>query len=271
MRNNTNVVKKTYPANRKKSNKMKNDVDFLQKSLQNNAKAELEGPRTKKWTQHDLRSIRPLTQAQEDFFRAFFDGNHVCGYGSAGTGKSYITLWLALNEMLKENSKPNRIIIVRSCVPTRDIGFLKGTEEEKNEVYERPYIDIVGDILGKATAYADMKAAGYIEFVSTSFLRGISWNEAIIIVDEAQSMTLHELSSVMSRVGKNSTIVVIGDLSQNDLIKKKGDESGFPSFLRIIDMMDEFEKIQFLQQDIVRSAFCKSWICAMESYQESLV
>jgi phosphate starvation-inducible protein PhoH and related proteins len=260
-----------FPVKKKKTNRVKNEIEFLQKSLENNAKAFVEGPRVKKWTQLDLRSIKPLTPAQEDLFKSFFEGSHICAYGSAGTGKSYITMWLALNEIFRENPKHNRIIIIRSCVASRDIGFLPGTEEEKMAVYERPYIDIVGDIIGKTNAYEDMKAAGVIEFMTTSYVRGISVNDAIIIVDESQNMTLHELNSVMGRVGKNTRICVLGDVSQNDLVKKRGDETGFPCFLKIIEAMREFEKILFQRHDIIRSSFCKSWICAFEDYMASTV
>lgn len=256
---------------RKKTHHYKNEITFLKKSLENNATAYSEGPRRKTWTQHDLRNIKPLTPAQEDLFRAFFEGCHICAYGTAGTGKSYSIIWLALNELFREKNKQNRIIIVRSCVPTREIGFLPGTQEEKEQPYERPYIDIFGDICGKSTTYDDMKAAGLIEFTTTSNIRGVTWNDAIIIIDEAQNMTLHELNSVMGRIGKNTRVCVLGDVQQNDLNKKKSDETGFPTFLKIIERMNEFERILFQRHDIVRSSFCKSWICAFEDYMASVV
>lgn len=197
-------------SHRKKTNKVKNEIDFLQKSLENNAKAFTDGPTIKKWTKHDLRSIRPLTPAQEDLFNAFFQGSHICAYGSAGTGKSYCGIWLALNELVKENPRHNRIIIVRSAVNTRDIGFIPGTLEEKEAAYERPYIDIFGDIIGKSTTYEYMKAAGVVEFTTTSKnIRGVSWNDAIVIIDEAQNMTLHELNTLMTRIGKNTRVMVL--------------------------------------------------------------
>jgi phosphate starvation-inducible protein PhoH len=270
MQNSYKVQKQSYPK-RIKTNKQRNEINFLSKSLEKNAKAYEEGPRSKKWTRHDLRSIKPLTPAQEDLFKAFFEGNHICAYGTAGTGKSYCLIWLALSELFREESKQNRIIIVRSCVPTRDIGFLPGTEEEKMAVYERPYIDIVGDIIGKSNAYEDMKKSGIVEFTTTSNIRGVTWNDAIVIIDEAQNMTLHELNSVMGRIGKNTRVNIMGDTAQNDLIKKKGDETGFPIFLKIIDTMKEFEKVLFQRHDIVRSSFVKSWISSYEDYMQTLV
>jgi len=264
-------VKQRCFSKRKKTNKFKNEIEFLSKSLDNNATAYKNGPKIKKWTQHDLRTVRPLTPAQEDLFRAFFEGNHICAYGTAGTGKSYSIIWLALNELFREGSKQNRIIIVRSCVPTRDIGFLPGTQEEKEQPYERPYVDIFGDICGKTTTYEDMKAAGLVEFTTTSNIRGVTWNDALIIIDEAQNMTLHELNSVMGRIGKNTRVNVLGDVQQNDLTKRKNDETGFPTFLNVISSMPEFEKILFQRHDIVRSSFVKSWICAFEDYMSSVV
>lgn len=181
-----------------------------------------------------------------------------------------VGIWLALNELVRDNAKQNRIIIVRSAVNSRDVGFLPGTLEEKEAAYERPYIDIFGDIVGKSTTYEHMKAAGVVEFTTTSNIRGVSWNDAIVIIDESQNMTLHELNTLMTRIGKNTRIMVLGDCAQNDLTKKKGDESGFPIFLKIIENMKEFEKILFQRHDIVRSGFCKSWICAYEEWMINL-
>jgi phosphate starvation-inducible protein PhoH len=267
----TRVIKQSYPKKKKAVSKIKQEIEFLQKGLSNNGKAIDEGPRKKKWSVHDLRSIKPLTPAQEDLFKAFFAGNHICAYGSAGTGKSYCALWLALNEIVREDCKQNRIIIVRSIVPTRAIGFLPGTEEEKMEVYERPYVDIVGDILGKTNAYEDLKKAGYIEFVTTSFIRGCTWNDAIVILDEGENCNIHEINSIMGRIGKNTRVMVLGDSAQTDLLTRKDDIDGLPTFLKIIERMPESEKIKFLQNDIIRSKFCKSWICAYEQYLEELV
>jgi phosphate starvation-inducible protein PhoH len=262
------VAKNQYPTKRTKSNKNKNQIEFLKKSLDNNATAFHDGPRVKKWTQHDLRSIRPLTENQAILFDSFYEDKNIVAYGSAGTGKSYISLWLAMQEIFSDRPKQNRIIILRSCVASREMGHLPGTQEEKMEVYEKPYSDIIGDIIGKTNAYEDMKKAGYIEFMSTSYIRGTSFNDAIIIVDEVQNMNFSEINTIMGRVGKNTKICILGDILQNDLTKKKGDESGFPMFLQISKNMD-FAKIQFTRDDIVRSAFCKSWIIAYEQYMET--
>ena len=256
---------------KQKAHKYKNTISFLQQGLENNAAAMNDGPRVKHWTKHDLRNIKPLTVAQQDLFESFFNGDQICAYGSAGTGKSYSIIWLSLSELFREDSKQNRIIIVRSCVPTRDVGFLPGTLEEKEAPYESPYIDIFSDICGKYTTYEDMKKAGIVEFTTTANIRGVSWNDAIVVIDEAQNMTIGELNTLMGRIGKNTRVMVLGDVCQNDLVKRKGDESGFPVFLKIIDTMPEFNKVQFTRDDIVRSNFCKSWICALEDYFAKVV
>jgi len=249
---------------RRKSNQKKEAIEFLEKSLSQNGKAFEEGPKKKKWTVHDLRSIKPLTPAQKDMFRAFFEGQQICAYGTAGTGKSYVGIWLALNEILREDAQQNRVIIVRSAVATRDQGFLPGTLVEKEAPFEQPYKDIFADIVGKTTAYDDMKASGIIEFRSTSNVRGITWNNAVILIDEIQNCNAGEINSVMTRVGKKSRVIAMGDISQNDLTKHKNDKTGMIWFLDVVERMREFDMVQFQIHDIVRSDFVKSWLTACE-------
>lgn len=256
------AVRERYP--RRKNNQKREAIEFLEKGLSRNGKAIEEGPRKKKWTVHDLRSIRPLTPAQEDMFRAFFDGRQICAYGTAGTGKSYVAIWLALNELLREGASQNRLILVRSAVATRDQGYLPGTLEEKEAPYERPYRDIFADIVGKTTTYDDMKAAGLVEFNTTSNVRGITWNNAIVLIDEIQNCNFQEINSVMTRIGKNTRVMAMGDIAQNDLNKRKNDETGMNRFLEIAKRMRQFEMIKFQWHDIVRSEFVKSWIIACE-------
>lgn len=197
-------------------------------------------------------------------FQAFFQGQNICAYGTAGTGKSYVGIWLALNEILREDAQQNRIIIIRSAVATRDQGFLPGTIEEKEAPFEQPYKDIFADIVGKGTAYDDMKAAGIIEFKTTSNVRGITWNNAIVLIDEIQNCNAGEINSVMTRIGKKSRVVAMGDISQNDLTKHKSDKTGMAWMLNVVERMREFDMIQFQKHDIVRSEFVKSWITACE-------
>ena len=196
-------------------------------------------------------------------FQSFYNGYNVCAHGSAGTGKTFLALYLALNEMLATQNQ-SHIKIVRSAVPTRDVGHLPGTYEEKIAQYEVPYRELVHELLGRYSSYDDMKSAGKIEFLSTSYLRGLTWDNAIIIVDEGQNMTFHEIDSIMSRVGENARVIFTGDLVQTDLDRKQHDKCGMGQFMKVIGKMDGFADIRFTQHDIVRSAFCKSWIMATE-------
>ncbi len=239
----------------------------LSQALLNNGRAWEEGPKRKSWSKHDLRTIRPLTAAQEDMFHAYINNYNICGYGTAGTGKTYLALYLALSEVFNEKSDIDHIIIVRSTVATREVGHLPGTLAEKIAPHEAPYHDILSDLIGRSSTYEDMKAAGLIEFKSTSFIRGSTWNNAIIIVDEAQNTNFEELSSVITRVGQNSKIMILGDIKQNDLIHSRKETSGLAKALRAMELMPEFSLVRFLPEDIVRSEFVKSWIMACEQIE----
>jgi phosphate starvation-inducible PhoH-like protein len=246
-------------------NNRKDNTYELSQALVNNYRACEEGPQQRKtWSIHDLKAIKPLTMAQEDLFHAFFSGSHVVGYGSAGTGKSYISLWLALTEVFNKTSPQKKIIIVRSNVPTREVGHLPGTVDEKLSVYETPYHDILENLIGKSSTYTDMKAAGLIEFIPTSFIRGQTWDNAIIILDEAQSCSWHELNSVITRTGENSRLLLLGDTKQDDLIYRKNDISGFPTVLRVFEQMESVAMVKFTTDDIVRSGFVKEWLMNCE-------
>lgn len=250
-----------------RNNVKRQQLEHLEMSLVLNGKAiDEKGSKKKHWSIHDLKSIRPLNYAQEELFHAWFNGFNILAHGSAGTGKTYIGLYLALSEILREQSSLKRLIICRSAVPTRDLGFLPGTFDEKISVYEAPYRDILCDIVGKSSSYDDMKEARIIEFMPTSFLRGLTWDDSVVIVDEIQSMTFHEINSIITRLGKNSKIMLLGDLAQNDLIYRKGESSGMGQLLKVMEQMtDDFAIIPFNHNDIVRSGLCKSWIIACES------
>lgn len=213
----------------------------------------------------DIKKIEPLTDTQEDVFEAYHETDAMVLYGSAGTGKSFIALYHALIDVLDQDTEYEKILIVRSTVQSRDMGFLPGTTEEKMEPFELPYHDIFATLLGRPDAYEKLKDMGKVEFLSSSFLRGSTFNNCIIIVDEFQSMTLHEAKTVASRVGKYSKLVVIGDGAQNDLVKSKNDVSGFRDFLTIASRMSEFRTFKFTTDDIVRSGFVKSFLIACES------
>lgn len=249
---------------RKSRTKKDRDLAFLSEMNYTNTEARREGPK-KRYTLHDLKTIRPMNEAQREFFVSYIQGNNVIGNGSAGTGKSFISLYLALNDMLDEDKPQDKIIIVRSAVPSREIGHLPGDMKEKMAVYEEPYKDIIGDLLRRGKAYEELKDLGKVEFMPTSFVRGLTWENCVVVVDEAQNMTLQEIHSVITRIGNNTKLVICGDIGQNDLVVRKSDVSGFLEVLKIAERMAEFDIVTFTEQDIVRSAFVKSWIIAKQS------
>ncbi len=207
----------------------------------------------------NLKHFEPLTKNQRLSFDAYDAGKNLMLHGIAGTGKSFISMYLALKQVLTENGPFKKIVIVRSVVPTRDMGFLPGNSKEKAKVYEAPYYAICTELFGRGDAYEYLKSKGIVEFISTSFIRGITLNDTIIIVDEMANMTLHELDSVITRVGKNCRIIFCGDFRQSDFIKKQ-DKDGLMDFMRIIERMKSFVFVDFIEQDIVRSSMVKDYI-----------
>ena len=206
-----------------------------------------------------LKEFSPLTESQKEVFRNFDNDEHLVLHGLAGTGKSFISLYLALRQVLTGSSDFNKIIIVRSVVPTREVGFLPGSVKEKIKVYEQPYETICTELFGRADAYNILKTKNYVEFMSTSFIRGITLDNCIVIVDEVQNMLFGELDSVITRIGKNSKLVLCGDFRQSDL-QKDIDRKGLLDILKILKAMDYFKYVEFSERDIVRSDFVKQYI-----------
>lgn len=223
---------------------------------------------SKKFSVHDLISLQAKTSPQEQFIKSFYNQIPVIlQIGSAGTGKTMVAMYCALSEIFDNQTPYERLIIIRSAVQTRDIGFLKGSEEEKNESYEEPYENICDDIMNfKTNNYENLKSKNLIHFRNSSFLRGLTWDNAIIIADECQSMTYHELSTIMTRVGINSKIIFCGDIKQNDL-HKKGDVSGLLQFMDVVDKMpsDMVDLVRYFPCDIVRSGIAKEFLLAEEN------
>lgn len=214
---------------------------------------------TQEQVQHfELRHVAPLTPNQEVAYDEYMSGKNLMLHGYAGTGKSYISLWLALNEILNKNTFFEKIQIIRSVVPSRDMGFLPGSMKEKQRVYERPYQQICDDLFGRGDGYDILKMKGIIDFESTSFLRGCNLNNTIIIVDEIQNMTFQELDTVMTRVGEHSKIVFCGDFRQTDLNTRE--RAGLFDFINITRRMNRFSYIEFGKHDIVRSGLVKDYI-----------
>lgn len=245
-------------SNKKKKN---NNVEFLNEALMKNGRAMNEGAKKKRWTTHDLSvNVKPLTTNQEEMFHSYFNDNQVVAYGSAGTGKTFLGLYLAITDVISKREQRERVIIVRSAVPTRDQGFLPGTLEEKQMHYENPYRDIMCELFGRASTYDDMKEVGLIEFMTTSFVRGLTWDNCVVVIDEGQNMTWHEINSIMTRIGKNTRIVFTGDLIQTDLNRRSNDKTGMADFVKVAEKMSSFELVHFTTHDIVRGHFVKEWI-----------
>lgn len=205
--------------------------------------------------------VEALTDNQGVMADDYRRGKNVIAVGSAGTGKTFMALALALESLIKGEIK--RIVIVRSSVSTRDIGFLPGDEHQKMEAFEGPYKAIVNELLGRGDAYGLLKAKDAIRFESTSFLRGSTWHDTAVIADEVQNFTAHEINTLMTRMGRNARVVVVGDLVQSDL--EEG--SGFDFLMKVVEKMKaDFGIIRMTHADIVRSPFVKAWIIACEKY-----
>ena len=210
-----------------------------------------------------LLEIRPLTDTQAGFFNDYDSGRNQVLSGSAGTGKTFIAFWNAFNEIIHGTGDYRRVVIVRSAVATRDIGHLPGTLEEKQQIYEIPYIGVMNEIFGRGDAYGLLKKVGVIDFMLTSYIRGITLDETIVIVDEFQNLTAHELDSIMTRLGKNSKIIFAGDTRQTDFTKHSEKDSD--SFFQVLRRMDgDFAFHEFGPEDIVRSGLVKRYIQAKE-------
>lgn len=207
----------------------------------------------------ELKHISPLTPNQQKTFSSYENGLNLMLHGFAGTGKSYISLYLALDEILNGSTLYDKVIIVRSVVPSRDVGFLPGSIKEKIKVYEEPYREICADLFGRGDAYEILKLRNAIEFTTTSFLRGVTFNNAIVIVDELQNMTFGELDTVMTRMGDQSKIIFCGDFRQTDLVRDS-EKSGLQHFINITKRMSRFDYIEFEKNDIVRSGLVKDYI-----------
>ena len=209
----------------------------------------------------DLLTFQPITENQTLTCEAYKNDKHLLLHGIAGTGKTFLSLYLALEDVLDPSTVYDDVFIVRSVVSTRDIGFLPGDEQEKVSIYEAPYRSICRELFGIKDSYDSLKQQNNVKFMSTSFIRGITINNAVIIVDECQNLNFHELDSIITRLGKNSKIIFCGDYTQSDLTKES-DKTGIINFMKILKELPEFTTVEFGINDIVRSDFLKSYIIA---------
>jgi len=212
-----------------------------------------------------LLDVEALTESQTVMFNEYGRGQNLFAYGCAGTGKTFVALYLALKDVLDENTSYEKVYVVRSLVATREIGFLPGTHEDKADIYQIPYKNMVKymfempDQASFDMLYENLKAQETVSFWSTSFLRGTTLDNAIVIVDECQNLNFHELDSIMTRVGQDTKIMFCGDARQSDL-QKSNEKTGILEFQKILQNMEEFSLIEFGIEDIVRSGLVKSYL-----------
>lgn len=212
---------------------------------------------------NDLLEFDPITGNQKTAFSLWDEGENLVLAGSAGTGKTFIAMYLALESLLEKSSLYDRIIVVRSVVAVREVGYLPGKLEEKTAVFETPYANIVEELFDDNTVYDRLVHAGQIQFETTSFIRGKTFERAIVIVDEMQNLNFHELDSVMTRIGENCKIIFCGDYLQSDF-NREVDKLGLMKFLQVIDRMKHFTTVQFGWEDIVRSGIVRDYIMTKE-------
>lgn len=211
-------------------------------------------------TKTSMKKISPMTDNQTKTFEAFNDEKHLMLHGCAGTGKTFIMIYLAMKAVLSQQVDQQKVYIVRSMLPTRDIGFLPGSQEEKMSVYTEPYYSLFEELFpGVENPYELAKYQDVVEFIPTSYIRGITLRDAFIIVDECQNLNFHELDTIITRVGENSRIAFCGDFMQTDL-KNHNEQNGIIQFMDIIKNMKSFEMIDFTEDDIVRSGLVKEYI-----------
>ena len=221
--------------------------------------------KNKEVSTQSLISIKPITDNQKDVFTTWKSGKNQFLFGAAGTGKTFVSLYLALQDVLDLKKPYDKVILVRSLIPTREIGFLPGDEEDKSALYQVPYQNMVRFMFEMPNEqsfnmlYDKLKSQGTLFFLSTSFLRGLTFDNAIILVDECQNLNFHELDTIITRVGQDSKILFCGDFDQTDL-QKTNEKNGLHNFLRILQEMDEFNCTEFTIGDIVRSGFVRSYL-----------
>ena len=213
----------------------------------------------------NLTKIKPITDHQKEVFESWEKGENQFLFGCAGTGKTFISLYLALQDVLKNETPYDKVVVVRSLIPTREIGFLPGDEEDKAALYQVPYSNMMQFMFEQpneqafSMLYDRLKSQGSFYFLSTSFLRGLTFDNSIIIVDECQNLNFHELDTIITRVGQDSKIVFCGDFGQTDLTRTN-EKNGLMNFLQILQEMKEFHCAEFDIGDIVRSGFVRNYL-----------
>jgi phosphate starvation-inducible PhoH-like protein len=211
----------------------------------------------------DLPEVEPVTAHQEEAFKYWGDGCNIVLSGSAGTGKTFLALYLGLEEVLDKDTPYDQLIIVRSAVATREQGFQPGTKEDKEDVFTLPYRSLCSELFGVGDAWHKLKTTGVVGFETTSYIRGATWNNSIVVIDEMQNFNFHELDSVITRIGRDCRLVAAGDYYQSDFEKER-ERNGVLTFMNIVEHMKDFEIVQFGWEDIVRSGFVRDYIMTKE-------
>tara|TARA_Y100001973_G_scaffold85540_1_gene127651 strand:- start:24 stop:779 length:756 start_codon:yes stop_codon:yes gene_type:complete len=221
--------------------------------------------RKKPYNSDMMVDIQPITDNQKKAFESYKEGKNLFLYGAAGTGKTFITLYNAFKEVLDPVTPYKKVVLVRSLVSTREIGFLPGDHEDKSFLYQIPYKNMVKYMFELPTdndfemLWGNLKTQESVTFWSTSFIRGTTLDDSIVIVDESQNLNFHELDSIMTRCGENCKIMFCGDAAQTDLVKTN-EKNGILDFQKIISLMPEFDLVEFGIEDIVRSGLVKSYL-----------
>jgi phosphate starvation-inducible protein PhoH and related proteins len=214
-----------------------------------------------------LQNLKPLTKNQERVFDSYKEKYNLVLSGAAGTGKTFLALYLGLKDVLTKGNSLEKVVLIRSALPTRDMGFLPGEKEEKEAAYMDPYISTVNELFQDKEAWKKMIQFNNIEFMTTSFIRGITLNDSVVIVDEAQNCNFHELCSIITRIGKNCKVILCGDYYQSDFVKQN-DKSGLYAFINILNNMKSFDHIEFEWKDIVRSGLVRDFIMTKEMLEK---
>jgi phosphate starvation-inducible protein PhoH len=204
-----------------------------------------------------LKDFKPLTDNQSLFMSKMVEGKHLLSLGYAGSGKTFLALLEAFRGV--ERGEYRKVVIVRSAVASRDVGFLKGDLAEKSLIYTLPYRKILSDLFGRGDAYEVLEKHDVLQFMLTSYVRGLTIDDACVIVDEAQNLTAHEADSILTRLGERSRLVICGDILQRDLTNNK--EKDIEKFINVVKLMpDYFSFVYFGLDDIVRSGLVKEYI-----------
>lgn len=206
----------------------------------------------------------PLTDNQKLYIDAIDAGGQIFGLGPAGTGKSYIPATIAANKLLLKEI--DRVIITRPTVSVgKSLGYLPGTLEEKFEPWLGPILQTMKNVMGVNDVETNLKN-GNIVYSPLEFMRGASYDNAMVIVDEAQNLEVGHAIMLVTRIGENCTLVLNGDARQSDLPRESG-------LTKLIHLAKKYNipstTVEFTVEDIVRSDVCKQWVMAL--YEEKLL